>query len=228
MVLNLTDPILNPILNASINATIYQPSQPSGGFDWMTSFSSLLGVIVGGFVTYYASIKLEEKKFEINERAKRRETYSRLRGVKSSLTEHVSSCLQEYILSREYTIFNDIEPTKENYEERERAWKEHQKLKLELSKVNQNFHEIVSQIYGQFPESADLNAKIKSTENFDDLVNSFIDKEENELTSITESKDKKKTKDWADSALQRLNSLVKDQIEHNIDELSNHLLKQIK
>lgn len=55
---NLTQPIT---LNATLNATLIQPLQPLWK-DWLPAFVSIIVVILGGFITYFVMIAIEERK----------------------------------------------------------------------------------------------------------------------------------------------------------------------
>jgi uncharacterized integral membrane protein len=55
MALNLTQPI---ILNPVLNATLIQPSQPWYK-DWLPAIIGILGIILGGIITYYANFRIQ-------------------------------------------------------------------------------------------------------------------------------------------------------------------------
>jgi hypothetical protein len=57
---NLTYPI---VFNASINATL-NPTPPNLIKDWLPSIISIVVVIIGGLITYFVAIRIEEQKHQ--------------------------------------------------------------------------------------------------------------------------------------------------------------------
>lgn len=249
MVLNLTGAV-------AVNVSLMHPldSTPSALSALLNS--QLLGVMVGSLVTYLTTNLLEERKSKSSEKAKRKEIYSRLRGIRSMAAEIYASLLREHVYLREFQALCRIAEVSaegeseccprtskgregtarkkilqdkyhRNLQEIERAWNAWLKSKSDQAKINQDLYEILGQIRALFPNEVILETKISEIEQIEDEFEEIIEQMENARMELDKMNDFDAVKKYGDKKIKENDNFVKNTVKKPIDDLSGYLFKLV-